>query len=194
MPPTLRGHRAWLRSDRAGTSLQPRLVPRVQGRRNLVEDIRRCLRSPYRFLGGTGWPSGLLLSRSLRGAAPTFRSQCSLKVLRWYARRRPLLPRHLWPTFTVDEDELFPGRASRELEQPDTFRAGRTNFALGHRLLLRSGRLRLLGLYLGLYFGGGPHLSYSCLTGYSCCLPNATDFGFFLRCPPFLVCHCFSPV
>jgi hypothetical protein len=50
------------------------LVSRVRGRRNLVEDIRRCLRSPRRFLGGTGWPSGLLPSSSLRGTAPTLLS------------------------------------------------------------------------------------------------------------------------
>src|SRR5712692_803493 len=144
MPPTLRGHRAWLQSDRAGTSPQPRLVPRVQGRRNLVEDIRRCLRSPRRFLGSTGWPSGLLPSSSLRGTAPTLLSQHGLELLGWYARRRPLLPRHLRPTFTVDQDELLLGGATR---QDEVLHARRTSLArVGGRFAdLGLGLLRSLG-------------------------------------------------
>src|ERR1039458_5207278 len=139
------------------------------------------------LLGGTGW-----FSRC--GTRDGILGKRSLKLLGSYTRRRPLLPSHLRSTFTVDLNELPLGRTSRELEQPDTLGASRTNFALGHRLLLRSGRLRRLGLYLVLHFRGGPHLSASCLTGYSCGLLNATDRGFFLPCPILLFRHCCSPV
>src|SRR5208283_13561 len=89
-------------------------------------------------------------------------------------------------------DELLFRRAARQLEQPDTLGASRTNLVLGHQLLLSSVRLHRLGLYLVLH-PGGPHLSARCLTGCSSGFITATDFGFVLPCPSFLFRHCFSP-
>src|ERR1035437_6047678 len=97
-------------------SLATRLVPRVQGRRNLIEDIRRCLRGPHRFLDGTGWPSGLLPSSALRGTAPTLLSESGLELLRWDPRSSSLVPRHERSLFAVNDPELFLGRTACELE------------------------------------------------------------------------------
>src|ERR1035437_5470960 len=109
------------------------------------------------------------------------RGQRCLKLLRWYACSRPLLPGHLWPTFAVDEDELFLGRASGYFEEPNTLGAIHAGRLL---LWLRLGSsLERLGLSFGLYLSGGAHLADGRLAGHSGSPLYAIDLSFLFGCP-----------
>src|SRR5450759_3990140 len=76
-----------------------------------------------------------------------------LELLRRHTSSGSLIPRHRWPTFAVDGDELVLGRASGYFEEPNTLGAIHAGRLL---LWLRLGSsLDRLGLYFGLYLSGG---------------------------------------